>query len=284
MAPRLEVREVSFHYEEPLRSSQAVIKAVSFTADAGEWLAIVGMSGSGKTTLAKLLAGLLTPAKGEIRIDGQPVQSSAAKRSGIVFQNPEHQFIGATVQDDIAFGLENMNMAWEDMKRRVEIALDRAGLSDYRHHDPSRLSSGLKQRAAIAAVLAMKPAVVILDEAFVMLDPRNRRELSALLRGLAVEEGIAVISITHDMDEAAQADRILMMADGRIIEDAAPERFFTARPEAAPPFAEAIRRRLRSSEINKLRRNKKQRSANEVPVPDFYMTEDELVEWLCRSR
>jgi len=268
-APIIKVKDLTFRYDK--RSEKETLANVSFTIDKGEWVAIVGHNGSGKSTLARLLVGLLVPQSGLITIAGRELNDESKwdlrRRIGMVFQNPDNQFIGTTVQDDVAFCLENLNMSFDEMKARVDEALEMVDMSSFREHDPSRLSGGQKQRVAIAGILALKPDVLILDEALVMLDPRSRRELLASLQQLRTTQNITIISITHDMNEAAAADRILMLREGHIEKCGPPQHVFQGEIEWEPPFAERLRRTL-------LKRNRS--------VPNRYMTEEEMVQWLWK--
>lgn len=268
-APIIEVESLNFRYDK--RVGKETISDVSFTIDKGEWVAIIGHNGSGKSTLARMLVGLLIPQSGRIAIAGRELNDESKwelrRRIGMVFQNPDNQFIGTTVQDDVAFCLENLNMSHDQMKARIDEALEMVEMSAFREHDPSRLSGGQKQRVSIAGVLALKPDVLVLDEALVMLDPRSRRELLASLRQLNLTQHITIISITHDMNEAAAADRILMLREGQIVKCGAPQDVFLGELEWEPPFAERLRRTL-------LKRNRS--------VPNSYMTEEELVQWLWK--
>ena len=183
--PMIEVEHLTFRYDQ--RVETETLSDVSLTIEKGEWVSIVGNNGSGKSTLARVLVGLLTPESGQVLIAGQELNDESKwdirSKMGMVFQNPDNQFIGTSVQDDVAFSLENLNMSHDEMKSRVDKPLK---WLDYplRFHDPSRLSGGQKQRVAIAGVLALNPDVLVLDEAFVMLDPRSRRELLELLQAL----------------------------------------------------------------------------------------------------
>ncbi|CQR47461.1 Energy-coupling factor transporter ATP-binding protein EcfA1 [Paraliobacillus sp. PM-2] len=265
----IEVDNLTFRYD--LRKKKQILSAISFSVKQGEWIAVVGDNGSGKSTLARLLVGLLEPENGTITIDGiqlnEETKWDIRKKIGLVFQNPENQFIGTTVQDDVAFGLENNNTPYNEMKQIVEEALQLVEMDMYWDQDPSRLSGGQKQRVAIAGILAFKPNVIILDEAFVMLDPKSRNQLLSTLKQLREKRNITIISVTHDMNEAAIADRILVMDDGTIIQDSTPEAVFKTNQQLAAPFPEQLRRKLAESGSN---------------VPQTYMTEDEMVRWLCK--
>lgn len=268
--PIIIVDQLTFQYD--LRKETNILKNLSFTVKQGEWLAIIGHNGSGKSTLAQLLIGLLTPRSGKIQIGDMEMNEftkwEIRKKVGLVFQNPDHQFIGTTVQDDIAFGLENINMSYQKMKVRVDLALKMVGMTEFRLHDPSRLSGGQKQRVAIAGILALQPDVLILDEAFVMLDPRSRRGLMKTLRHLQRTQNLTIISITHDMNEAAAANRMIMLKDGEIIHDSTPQAIFEYEQSLVPPFAEQLRRTLIGAGKN---------------VPQTYMSDDEMVNWICKS-
>lgn len=270
MKPIITVDQLTFQYD--LRNKTSTLKNLSFTVEQGEWLAIIGHNGSGKSTLAQLLVGLLTPLTGNIHISNMDMNETTKweirKKVGLVFQNPDHQFIGTTVEDDIAFGLENLNMPYREMKSRIDQALEMVEMTRFRLHDPSRLSGGQKQRVAIAGILALHPDVLILDEAFVMLDPRSRRGLMKTLHYLQSTQNLTIISITHDMNEAATANRIIMMEDGEIIRDGPPHAIFGYEQSLVPPFTEQLRRTLLNSGIK---------------VPQAYMSNDEMVNWLCKS-
>ncbi|MCR2820124.1 energy-coupling factor transporter ATPase [Lederbergia panacisoli] len=268
--PILEVENVTFRYDKRLESE--ILNKISFTVNRGEWVAIIGHNGSGKSTLAKLLVGLLKPEKGSIHIAGIEMNEfskwAVRCRTGLVFQNPENQFIGTSVQDDVAFALENMNLPYDEMKERVDKALDAVDMSSFRLHDPTQLSGGQKQRVAIAGILALKPDVLLLDEALVMLDPISRRELISTLQHLKISENISIISITHDMNEAAAADRIIVMKEGRIISNGAPKEVFSNNHiDLELPIVEQLRLKL-------IKRGRK--------VPHHYMTEEEMVAFLWK--
>ncbi len=268
--PIVDVKNLFFRYDQRIESE--TLTNVSFSVDEGEWLAVVGHNGSGKSTLAQLLIGILEPQQGKISIAGEELNHSSKweirRQIGMVFQNPDNQFIGTTVQDDVAFSLENMNMSYEEMVLRVEYALKAVNMSSLRLHDPSRLSGGQKQRVAIAGILALKPDILILDEAFVMLDPMSRRGLLDTLEQLRETEKLTIISITHDMNEAAAADRVLVLKAGRIVQCGQPRDVFVNEDELEPPLSERLRRLLKE-------RNRE--------VPEMYMTEVEMVRWLCKS-
>lgn len=212
----IEVRHLCFEYEE----NQPIIQDVSFTIQKGQFVAILGHNGSGKSTIAKLLIGLLEKKSGEIIVAGTPLTQETfydiRHDIGIVFQNPDNQFIGATVRDDIAFGLENKCVPPEEMDAIIDSFSKRVGMYDFLDHEPSKLSGGQKQRVAIAGILAMAPKILILDEATSMLDPRGKKEINELVKKLRQESDMTVISITHDIDEALQSDQVILLNQGKV--------------------------------------------------------------------
>lgn len=221
------LEHVFYKYED---TEKYAVKDVSISAQKGEWVALVGHNGSGKSTIAKLLNGLLFPEDGLIKV-GHFVLSEKniweiRRQVGMVFQNPDNQFVGATVQDDVAFGLENHGVPHDTMVERVESALNEVGMQSYALHEPARLSGGQKQRVAIAGVLALQPDVIILDEATSMLDPRGRAEVMETIRIMREQEDITVISITHDLDEVLFADRVIVMNKGEIHSEGTPKEIF----------------------------------------------------------
>ncbi|MFG6117260.1 energy-coupling factor ABC transporter ATP-binding protein [Halobacillus sp. MO56] len=216
MSQFIEFRDVSFRYRE---DQPWVLENVSFTVHTDEWLAIIGHNGSGKSTIAKLMNGLLLPQQGEILVDGIVVNEETIwdirKKVGMVFQNPDNQFVGTTVRDDVAFGMENHGLPRELMLKRVKSSLAAVGMSDYEAHEPHRLSGGQKQRVAIASVLAVAPQLIILDEATAMLDPKGRMEIMETIRQVQENQDLSLITITHDLREVIKADRVLVMNQGR---------------------------------------------------------------------
>lgn len=206
------------------------LENVSFHVKQGEWLSIIGHNGSGKSTTVRLIDGLLEAESGQIIIDGQELTEDNVwelrHKIGIVFQNPDNQFVGATVEDDVAFGLENKGIPLKDMKERVDQALDLVGMSEFKMREPARLSGGQKQRVAIAGAVAMRPQVIILDEATSMLDPEGRLELIRTIRAIRQKYNLTVISITHDLDEVALSDRVIVMKNGKVESTSTPKALF----------------------------------------------------------
>jgi len=211
----ISVKDVSFSYNEKKQG----LKNVNIEINKGEWIAILGHNGSGKSTLAKTLVGLLEPQNGEIIIDSIKLTEETAydlrKKVGIVFQNPDNQFVGVTVRDDIAFGMENLCVPREEMLKKIDFYAEKVGMIDFLDKQPSNLSGGQKQRVAIAGILAMKSDILIFDEATSMLDPYTRNDLIQYIKELN-EEGLTIIMITHDVNEAVLADKILIMNKGEV--------------------------------------------------------------------
>ena len=250
----------------PLSAADAapVLKNISVSIQQGEYVAILGHNGSGKSTLAKLLNLILEPTRGKIYIGGKDVTApdmtdddiyDLRRRVGMVFQNPDNQLVATIVEEDVAFGPENLGVPTEEIRRRVDDALEMVGMSAYAHHEPHRLSGGQKQRVAIAGVIAMMPECMILDESTAMLDPEGRREVMDVIEKLHRERNMTVLTITHHMDEAARADRILVINDGEVLCDGTPEEIFS-RPEVLwqagldVPQSAALVHRLRAAGID----------------------------------
>ncbi|WP_243712995.1 energy-coupling factor transporter ATPase [Macrococcus carouselicus] len=222
----LEVKNVSYRYEE---QETDALTDVSFSIMKGEWVSIVGHNGSGKSTLVKLLGAIMPLQHGHILIDGIAVTENSYAihgKVGMVFQNPDNQFVGATVEDDIAFGLENYGIDYDEMHRRVDEVLEAVSMSHMKMHEPHHLSGGQKQRVAIAGVIALRPRIIILDEATAMLDPEGRLEVLDVIRQLQRDLNLTVIAITHDLEETIEADRLLVMHQGRLVMQGTPETLF----------------------------------------------------------
>ena len=263
----IDVKNLSFRYKESQEYYD--VKDITFHVKRGEWLSIVGHNGSGKSTTVRLIDGLLEAESGEIVIDGQRLTEENVwdirRQIGMVFQNPDNQFVGATVEDDVAFGLENQGLSRQEMKKRVEEALDLVGMLDFKKREPARLSGGQKQRVAIAGVVALRPAILILDEATSMLDPEGRRELIETVKGIRKDYDMTVISITHDLEEVAMSDRVLVMKKGKIESTSSPRDLFSRNDldqiGLDDPFANQLKHSL---------------SQNGYDLPENYLTESEL--------
>ncbi|WP_027953394.1 energy-coupling factor ABC transporter ATP-binding protein [Halobacillus kuroshimensis] len=225
---QVEFRNVSFRYQEDM---PWVLRDVSFTIGPDEWVAVIGHNGSGKSTIAKLMNGLLFPQEGEILVDGMPVNEKTIwdvrKQVGMVFQNPDNQFVGTTVKDDVAFGMENHGMPRELMLERIKESLSAVGMSDYEQQEPHRLSGGQKQRVAIASVLAVSPKFIILDEATAMLDPKGRKEIMNTVHRVQEERDLSLITITHDLHEVTQSSRVIVMNKGEVWMQGSPRDVFS---------------------------------------------------------
>ncbi len=226
------LKGVSYSYSLGEGSSLKALKNLSFSVEKGEFVALVGMNGSGKSTLAKLLNGLFIPSSGEVLIDGLSTSDEKntfeiRKKAGMVFQNPDNQMVATIIEDDVAFGPENIGVVRDEIIERVDEALEAVGMNEYRKRSASKLSGGQKQRIAIAGVLAMRPDILILDESTSMLDPNGRKEIMSIAKKLN-EQGITVINITHNMDEAVLADRIIVLRKGRIAIDGTPKEVFSS--------------------------------------------------------
>ena len=270
----IEVQHLKYKYDNHVDSY--ILKDVTFHVKQGEWLSIVGHNGSGKSTTIRLIDGLLEAESGEIIIDGDKLtlENVWEKRQhiGMVFQNPDNQFVGATVEDDIAFGLENQGMDYQIMFDRVQEALDIVGMQDFKEREPARLSGGQKQRVAIAGVVALRPDIIILDEATSMLDPEGRLELIQTVKKIKDRHGMTVISITHDLDEVALSDRVLVMKEGQVESTSTPSELFS-RVDLEDlgldePFTNQVKATLLDSGFQ---------------LPERYLTEKELQDYLWES-
>ena len=263
----IEVKDLSFRYKEDQEYYD--VNNVSFHVKRGEWLSIVGHNGSGKSTTIRLIDGLLEAESGEIWIDGQLLSSENVwdlrRQIGMVFQNPDNQFVGATVEDDVAFGLENQGLPREEMKKRVAESLELVGMLDFKKREPARLSGGQKQRVAIAGVVALRPAILILDEATSMLDPEGRSELIQTVQEIRKDHQMTVVSITHDLEEVAMSDRVLVMKKGQVESTSSPRELFSRddldQIGLDEPFANQLKESLRETGYQ---------------LPDGYLTEGEL--------
>ena len=251
MSEIINVKNVTYTYDD--EDQRPALKGVSFSINKGEWVAIIGPNGSGKSTLAKTVNGLIEPDSGEVAVGGLELNEknvwSIREMVGMVFQNPDNQFVGSTVQDDVAFGLENLGIPREE---------------------PARLSGGQKQRVAIAGIVALRPDIMILDEATSMLDPQGREEVLRTVKEVKEQENLSVLSITHDIDEAAAANRVLVMRDGQMIQEGTPETIFSYGEKLVEmgldlPFPERLKASLKKEGID---------------VPKDYLTEEGMVDWL----
>ncbi|ETT88705.1 energy-coupling factor ABC transporter ATP-binding protein [Viridibacillus sp. FSL R5-0477] len=273
----LSLEHITFTYSPDEPDIKNAVEDVSFTVHEGEWIAIVGHNGSGKSTIARLMNGLLFPQEGTIKVLNQSLTEEnlwdIRSQMGMVFQNPDNQFVGATVQDDVAFALENNGIPYEEMVKRVHEALKQVKMDQFLNHEPQHLSGGQKQRVAIAGALALKPRLLILDEATSMLDPQGRAEVLATVQALREETGLTVLSITHDLEEAILADRMLFMNGGKKFAEGTPSEIFALGDQLVElgldlPFAMKLTKLLKQ---------------NGVKLLGEHMTEEELVNDLWTS-
>lgn len=267
----IEVKNLSYRYDH--KSEDYILKDVSFHVKQGEWLSIVGHNGSGKSTTVRLIDGLLEAESGDIIISGDKLTADNVwekrRQIGMVFQNPDNQFVGATVEDDVAFGLENQGMDYPMMVKRVHEALELVGMQNFKEREPARLSGGQKQRVAIAGVVALQPDIIILDEATSMLDPEGRLELIRTVKDIKDKNQLTVISITHDLDEISLSDRVLVMKNGQVESTATPRKLFS-RPDLEDlgldqPFVNQVKAAMIQTGLT---------------LPETYLTEKELQEQL----
>ncbi|MGN8155290.1 energy-coupling factor ABC transporter ATP-binding protein [Latilactobacillus sakei] len=267
----IEVAHLKYEYPQ---ASRLALNDLSVDINAGEWVAIIGHNGSGKSTFAKSLNGLLDLQSGSITIDGLPLSIETVwairRKIGMVFQNPDNQFVGATVEDDVAFGLENQGIERAEMLRRVQDAVERVGMTPFMTREPSRLSGGQKQRVALAGIIAQQPEILILDEATSMLDPKGRQEVLEAIHTLKQETNMTVLSITHDIDEAASADRIVMLDKGQVIDQGTPAEIFAYGQRLLDlgldvPYPEKLK-----AALTKLG----------VPMPTDYLTTERMADYL----
>ncbi|CYU41404.1 ABC transporter [Streptococcus suis] len=267
----IEVKNLKYKYNQ--EDERYTLNDVSFHVKQGEWLSIIGHNGSGKSTTVRLIDGLLEAESGDIYIDGDAltIDNVWDKRRliGMVFQNPDNQFVGATVEDDVAFGLENQGIPLDEMRSRVDEALELVGMTDFKTREPARLSGGQKQRVAIAGVVALRPKIIILDEATSMLDPEGRLDLIKIVREIKERHGMTVISITHDLDEVALSDRVIVMKNGQVESISTPNELFMREDlvdlDLDRPFTTELASSLRQTGLD---------------LPLRYFTEEELEETL----
>ena len=272
----IEARDVSFRYESGLSDA---VSHLTLRIEAGEFVAVLGRNGCGKSTLAKLMNALLLPTGCEIVVDGLQAKTEddcyeVRKSCGMVFQNPDNQIVTTIVEEDCAFGLENMGVEPALIRKRVDEALAAVGMSGYAHASPAMLSGGQKQRVAVAGVLAMRPKIIVFDESTAMLDPVGRRDVFALARRLNREEGITIVWITHFMEEAAQADRVVVMDGGRIAIEDSPRHVFSR-------MDRVLSLGLDVPEMMKLAARLR---AGGVRVPNDIMNVEEMAVALCQLR
>ncbi|MBP2624126.1 energy-coupling factor transporter ATPase [Streptococcus oricebi] len=267
----IEVQNLTYRYDS--QEETPVLKNLSFHVKRGEWLSIIGHNGSGKSTTVRLLNGLLEADSGDIFISGDKLRADNVwekrRQIGMVFQNPDNQFVGATVEDDVAFGLENQGIERQEMLKRVREALELVDMQEFKTREPARLSGGQKQRVAIAGIIALRPDLIILDEATSMLDPEGRFELIQTVKKIKDRHQLTVISITHDLDEVLLSDRVLVMKAGQVETSTTPRDLFS-RPDLQDlgldqPFTNQLKDSLLELGFH---------------LPQHYLTEKELQDYL----
>ncbi|MDH4618872.1 energy-coupling factor transporter ATPase [Brevibacillus sp. AY1] len=268
--------DVTFSYDGEEGQRVKVLKGVDLSIAKGSFVSVLGHNGSGKSTLAKLMNALLLPEGGKILVSGVDTKDGEMiweirRHVGMVFQNPDNQIVGATVEDDVAFGLENMGVDPKEMRNRIDEALLSVGMEKYALAQPYRLSGGQKQRVAIAGIMAMRPSVIILDEATAMLDPQGRQEVMHLARRLNREEGITVVNITHFPEEAIDSDRVIVMENGEVLMEGHP----------AEVFSQVDRLQQAGLDVPFVVRVRHELIAKGYDLP-FELHQEELVEHLCR--
>ena len=278
MSTMLQTEDLRYAYPGEEGAETVALDGVTLSIERGSFVVVLGHNGSGKSTLAKTFNAVLLPGGGKVYVDGMDTGDEALlleirRRVGMVFQNPDNQIVANVVEEDVAFAPENLGVPTEEIRRRVDDALAAVGMADFTLYAPHLLSGGQKQRIAIAGVLAMRPECIVLDEATAMLDPAGRREVLDAVERLHAEQGITVVLITHHMNEAERADRVLVMNDGRLAMDGAPREVFSRAEELAAmglavPDTVALLRRLR---------------AGGMDVPTDAVTVDECVDAILRE-
>ena len=273
----IEIQDVTFEYRRNGENSMPVLALdhISLNIEKGSFTAIIGINGSGKSTLAKNMNGLMLPSSGKVLVNGMDTGDENSiwdirQTVGMVFQNPDNQMVSAVVEDDIAFGPENLGVEPEEIRKRVDMSLKAVGMYEFRKKAPHMLSGGQKQRIAIAGVVAMLPECIVFDEPTAMLDPKGRREVLEIIEKLNKESGKTVVLITHFMDEVAGADRVIVMDEGRIVMDGKPEEIFIRIEELKElgldvPFATEFAHRLREKGID---------------IPESIIFMDELADYI----
>ncbi|MGM9681772.1 MAG: energy-coupling factor transporter ATPase [Eubacteriales bacterium] len=278
--PYIEIKDLYFHYTDENELPIPVLEGINLSIEKGSFVAILGRNGSGKSTLAKLLNLILEPSSGSITIGGRPITSdmtdeeilAVRKSVGMVFQNPDNQLVATVVEEDVAFGPENLGLPSDEIRRRVDDALAAVGMTEYARHAPHKLSGGQKQRVAIAGILAMMPECILFDESTAMLDPMGRAEVMKTIEMLNREKGITVLTITHNMEEAVLADRVLVLDQGKIVLDGTPKEIFS-RVEALHALGLAV------PQVTELFYSLRKSG---VRLPDGILDEEGAAEIICK--
>lgn len=254
--PLIQIQDLTYEYDD------FKLGPLNLEIEKDQWISVIGRNGSGKSTLARLIDGLIEAQSGTVTVDGLEVNEQNVwqirSQIGVVFQNPDNQFVGANVEDDVAFGLENRQLSHAEMVKRVSESLEAVGMMEFAKHEPSRLSGGQKQRVAIAGILAIRPQIIILDEATSMLDPEGRRELIQLIRHLKDQYHFTVIAITHDIDETVFSDQIIVLDQGKIRMQGCPADVYRNRDQLMDlgldlPFVEKLKFKLQENGLAELK-------------------------------
>lgn len=254
--PLIQIQDLTYEYDD------FKLGPLNLEIEKDQWISVIGRNGSGKSTLARLIDGLIEAQSGTVTVDGLEVNEQNVwqirSQIGVVFQNPDNQFVGANVEDDVAFGLENRQLSHAEMVKRVSESLEAVGMTEFAKHEPSRLSGGQKQRVAIAGILAIRPQIIILDEATSMLDPEGRRELIQLIRHLKDQYHFTVIAITHDIDETVFSDQIIVLDQGKIRMQGCPADVYRNRDQLMDlgldlPFVEKLKFKLQENGLAELK-------------------------------
>lgn len=276
----IEIKGLYFRYESEngdTKPKEDVLKGIDLNIGRGEFVAVLGHNGCGKSTLAKHINAILLPTEGTVTVDGIDTKDDSRlfdlrQRAGMVFQNPDNQIVSSIVEEDVAFALENLGVPYEEMRKRVDDALKAVDMYEYRMHSPSQLSGGQKQRVAIAGIIAMQPKCIILDEPTAMLDPHGRKEVMATIKRMNREQGVTIVLITHYMDEAAQAERVVVIDKGRVVLDNTPPKVFSQ-----VEFLKGIG--LDVPQVTELAWELRRAGCD---IPEDIITEDECVEALAK--
>ena len=280
MEKMIEIKGLHFSYESEngdTKPKEDVLKGIDLNIGQGEFVAVLGHNGCGKSTLAKHINAIVLPTEGTVTVDGIDTKDDSRlfdlrQRAGMVFQNPDNQIVSSIVEEDVAFALENLGVPYEEMRKRVDDALKAVDMYEYRMHSPSQLSGGQKQRVAIAGIIAMQPKCIILDEPTAMLDPHGRKEVMATIKRMNREQGVTIVLITHYMDEAAQAERVVVMDKGRVVLDNTPPKVFSQ-----VEFLKGIG--LDVPQVTELAWELRRAGCD---IPEDIITEDECVEALAK--
>ncbi len=280
MEKMIEIKGLHFRYESEngdTKPKEDVLKGIDLNIGQGEFVAVLGHNGCGKSTLAKHINAILLPTEGTVTVDGIDTKDDSRlfdlrQRAGMVFQNPDNQIVSSIVEEDVAFALENLGVPYEEMRKRVDDALKAVDMYEYRMHSPSQLSGGQTQRVAIAGIIAMQPKCIILDEPTAMLDPHGRKEVMATIKRMNREQGVTIVLITHYMDEAAQAERVVVMDKGRVVLDNTPAKVFSQ-----VEFLKGIG--LDVPQVTELAWELRRAGCD---IPEDIITEDECVEALAK--